>query len=126
MTSFTPLRLYVETMPIQKAAASGKGNIEFYIGNGTFKFKITPDRHNAGPKLIYCLLPEPAHFSLPFTFKANDINLLPSVSALASFVDYDKIISQMRSSLVVRASVCQCTNCNGPGFDPSIRRHSGI
>jgi hypothetical protein len=32
----------------------------------------------------------------------------------------------MRSSLVVRASNCQCTSCNGPGFDPSIRRHSGI
>jgi hypothetical protein len=32
----------------------------------------------------------------------------------------------MRSSLVVRASDCQCTCCNGPGFDPSIRRHSGI
>ncbi len=34
----------------------------------------------------------------------------------------------MRSSLVVRASDCQCTKCccNGPGFDPSIRRHSGI
>ncbi len=23
-------------------------------------------------------------------------------------------------------SDCQCTSCNGPGFDPSIRRHSGI
>ncbi len=32
----------------------------------------------------------------------------------------------MRSSLVVRASDCQCTSCNGPGFDPSIRQHSGI
>ncbi len=32
----------------------------------------------------------------------------------------------MRSSLVVRASDCQCTSGNGPGFDPSIRRHSGI
>ncbi len=32
----------------------------------------------------------------------------------------------MRSSLVVRASDCQCTSCTGPGFDPSIRRHSGI
>jgi hypothetical protein len=30
------------------------------------------------------------------------------------------------ASLVVRASDCQCTSCNGPGFDPSIRRHSGI
>ncbi len=28
--------------------------------------------------------------------------------------------------LLVRASDCQCTSCNGPGFDPSIRRHSGI
>ena len=33
---------------------------------------------------------------------------------------------RMRSSLVVRASDCQCISCNGPGFDPSIRRHSGI
>ncbi len=33
---------------------------------------------------------------------------------------------RMRSSLVVRASDCQCTSCNGPGFDPSIRRHRGI
>ncbi len=32
----------------------------------------------------------------------------------------------MRSCLVVRASDLQCTSCNGPGFDPSIRRHSGI
>jgi hypothetical protein len=32
----------------------------------------------------------------------------------------------MRYILVVRAPDCQCTNCNGPGFDPSIRRHSGI
>jgi hypothetical protein len=37
----------------------------------------------------------------------------------------DEIYSRrMRSILVVRASDCQCTN--GPGFDPSIRRHSGI
>jgi hypothetical protein len=33
---------------------------------------------------------------------------------------------RMRRSLVVRASDCQCIRCNGPGFDPSIRRHSGI
>ncbi len=32
----------------------------------------------------------------------------------------------MRSSQVFRASDCQCTSCNGPGFDPSIRRYSGI
>jgi hypothetical protein len=33
---------------------------------------------------------------------------------------------QMRSSQVVRAIDCQCNICNGPGFDPSIRRHSGV
>ncbi len=33
---------------------------------------------------------------------------------------------RIRSSLVIRASGCQCTSCNGPGFNPSIRRHSGI
>ncbi len=37
-----------------------------------------------------------------------------------------KASKRMRSSLVVRASDCQCTSCNGPGFDPSIRRHSEI
>jgi hypothetical protein len=36
------------------------------------------------------------------------------------------LILGMRTSLVVRASDCQCTSCNGPGFDPSILRHSGI
>jgi hypothetical protein len=37
--------------------------------NDTFTFKITLDRHNATQKLIYCLLPDPPHFSLPSTFK---------------------------------------------------------
>ncbi len=32
----------------------------------------------------------------------------------------DYFCVRMRSSLVVRASDCQCTSCNGPGFD----RHS--
>jgi hypothetical protein len=39
--------------------------------NGTFKFKITPDRHNAIQNLNYCLLPGPPLFSLPSTFKVN-------------------------------------------------------
>ncbi len=29
-------------------------------------------------------------------------------------------------NLAVRASECQCTSCKGPGFEPSICRHSGI
>ncbi len=40
--------------------------------------------------------------------------------------DTDRRMRRMRSSLMVRASDCQCTSCNGPGFDPSIRQHSGI
>jgi len=33
---------------------------------------------------------------------------------------------RMRSSLEVRAPDCQCTSCNGPGFDPSMLRHSNL
>ncbi len=36
------------------------------------------------------------------------------------------LMLRMRSSLVVRASDCQCTSCKSPEFYPSIRRHSGI
>jgi len=36
------------------------------------------------------------------------------------------VLVRMRSSLVDRESDCQCTNYNGPGFDPSLRRHSEI
>jgi hypothetical protein len=36
-----------------------------------FKFKITIDSHNAGQKLIYCLFPDPPHFSLPSTLKIS-------------------------------------------------------
>ncbi len=36
------------------------------------------------------------------------------------------IIKWMRSSLVVRASDCQCRTHNSPGFDPSILRYSVI
>jgi hypothetical protein len=35
-------------------------------------------------------------------------------------------VLRMRFSLMVRASGCQYKSCNGPRFDPSIRRHSGI
>jgi hypothetical protein len=62
----TPLHLFVVTMPILKAVASGNGNLGVLEGNYTFKFKIIPDRHNAGQKLINCLLPDPPHFSLQF------------------------------------------------------------
>ncbi len=35
-------------------------------------------------------------------------------------------VQWMRSTLVDRASDCQYRSCNSRGFDPSIRRHSGI
>jgi hypothetical protein len=34
-----------------------------------FKFKITPDHHNAIQNLNYYVLPDPPLFSLPSTFK---------------------------------------------------------
>ncbi len=43
-----------------------------------------------------------------------------------SYGGWDLAELRMRSSLVVGGSDCQCTSCNGPGFDPSIRRHGGI
>ncbi len=44
----------------------------------------------------------------------------------SSLVRMRSSLARMRSSLVARASDCQCTSCNGPGFDPSMRRRSGI
>jgi hypothetical protein len=63
------LLLFVVTMPIQKALASGKGNNEYYRRRTRSKFKITPDRHNAIQSLNYYVLPNPPLFSLPSTFK---------------------------------------------------------
>jgi hypothetical protein len=37
----------------------------------TFRFKITPDRHNAGLKFNCCLRFGPPNFSLPSTFNAD-------------------------------------------------------
>ncbi len=81
-------------------------------------------------------LPSAIPFSFQMLFFCNARRILHS----AQFIQIIKIsphqyssllrmrssILRMRSSLVVRASDCQCTSCNGPGFDPSIRRHSGI
>ncbi len=39
--------------------------------NSTFKFKITPDRHNAIQDLVNYDLLDPPHFSLPSTFKGT-------------------------------------------------------
>jgi hypothetical protein len=45
---------------------------------GTFKFKITPDRHNAIQNLNYCLLPDPHFFRyhLPLSNFDEDIGAL--------------------------------------------------
>jgi hypothetical protein len=39
-----------------------------------FKFKMTPDRHNAIQNLNYYLCPDPPLFSLPSTFKKESWN----------------------------------------------------
>ncbi len=64
-------------------------------------------------------------FILKFVSSFKKVDAL--YPALKFWLDPDPAsICRMRSSLVVRASDCKCTSCNGPGFDPSIRRHSGI
>ena len=65
---FATLRLFVMTMPIQKAVATGNGNIEFNRETAR-SIKITLDRHNAIQNLNYYDLPDPRHFLLPSTFK---------------------------------------------------------
>ena len=65
---FATLRLFVETMPIYEAVASGM-EIDFLNGNNTFNLQMTLNRHNARPRLNYYGLPYPPHFSLPSTFK---------------------------------------------------------
>ncbi len=54
-------------------------------------------------------------FSFSFLFKSFFLYF-----AIASCV------VRMRSNIVVRVSDCQCISCNGLGFYPSIRLHSGI
>jgi hypothetical protein len=65
-------------------------------------------------------LPQPSDYSFPHNFTPAVHFPSPSQPSKVFFA------LLMRSSLVVRASDCQCTSCNGPGFDPSIHRHSGI
>ncbi len=66
---FAALRLFIMTMPIQKAVTSRNGTIEFYRETARSNLLITPHRHNAIQNLSYCLLPEPPLFSLPSTYK---------------------------------------------------------
>jgi hypothetical protein len=55
---FAMLCLFIETMPIYKAIATGNRKNEF-------KLQITFNCHNARQNLNYCVLPQPPHFSLP-------------------------------------------------------------
>ncbi len=45
---------------------------------------------------------------------------------LAAFFKYKNVQFLRKHPGLVIASDCQCTSCNGPGFDPSMRRHNGI
>ncbi len=66
-------------------------------------------------------------YILPYTHQWNmNQRALLYIVLYAQHAVTSRFTDMMRSSLAVRASGCQCTSCNGPGFDPSIRRHSGI
>jgi hypothetical protein len=58
-------------LKMKKPLEQAEREIDCLQVNCTFKFKITPDRHNAGQKLKYCVHPDPPHFSLPSTFKQS-------------------------------------------------------
>jgi hypothetical protein len=71
--------------------------------NGTFIFKITPNRHNGRQNLNYCILPHPPLFSLPSTFNElsartgqNLIKIpppLPSINQLSNETTFSQTIS---------------------------------
>jgi hypothetical protein len=64
---FAALRLFVETMPIYNAVATGNKNNELYRERHVHE--ITLDRHNATLQPNNYLHPDPSQFSLPSTFK---------------------------------------------------------
>ncbi len=53
-----------------------------------FKFKITPDHHNAIQNLNYYVLPDAPLFSLPSTFKVDSGTGLPIVNVLESTLEW--------------------------------------
>jgi hypothetical protein len=69
LLKFAALCLFVETIPIYKAVATGKGNNEFYREWTRSNLKFSLDRHNGIQNLNYYDLPDPPRFSLPSTFK---------------------------------------------------------
>jgi hypothetical protein len=65
--------------------------------------------------------------SSPEQMRSSLVRMRSSLGRMrSSLVRMRSSLVRMRPSLVDRASDCQCTCCNSPGFDPSIRRHSGI
>ncbi len=55
--------------------------------NGTFKFKITPDRQNDIQNLNYYVLPDPPLFLLPSTFNSSPLKWKPvSADPLSLYV----------------------------------------
>ncbi len=76
----------------------------------TFKFKITPDRHNAKQSLNYYDLPDPRNFSLPSTFKAfiTVQNMLPRSSPLAKLFKTPTRVITLAFDLFVQSYRCPC------------------
>jgi hypothetical protein len=85
----TPLRLFVVTMPIQKAVASRKGN-RLFTDLLQVQIKNNPRSPQWLQKLNYLLLSDPRHFSLPSTFKCRSAGppyiSTPSQNILKSWI----------------------------------------
>ncbi len=68
----------------------------------------------------------PRNCQLSYRFLSDHERIMYVNATISKEKTINQYFQRMRSSLVVRASDCQCTSCNGPGFDPSIPQHSGI
>jgi hypothetical protein len=95
-------------------------------GSGWVKIRIRDPQHCKFNIILYRERVEELESELVRTQRSAGLPVrLPTRILLSPPELLKKQPVNMLSFLVVRASDCQCTNCNGPGFDPSIRRHSG-
>jgi hypothetical protein len=63
-------------------------------------------------------------YDFPYSRSNEKVNSTTHLKCFIKIKLFQKF--QFLHQLVKQFFWCQCTSCNGPEFDPSIRRHSGI
>jgi hypothetical protein len=107
-TIFTPLPLFVLTMPIQKALTSGNRNIEFYRESTRSNFKKTPIATMADRTWITVFFPTPLIFRyhLPLSCQARAV----FYSNLAIFLVSKHVLKNQSVTCIVNCSVSTCSD----------------